>query len=138
MSDPAKLPHWVQITPTLGVSDLARAMAFYRDVLGFGVWSPGGGYAYVERERVALRILALEVTGANPPGRMHAYVDIIGLDALFAALEPALATLPDDRWGPPADQPHLQREFWVRDPDGSLLTFGEGIGPNAAQWDYRL
>jgi hypothetical protein len=45
--------------------------------------------------------------------------------------------LPGDRWGPSADQPYAQREFWVRDPDGNLLTFGEGIGPNAAQWDDR-
>ena len=26
---------------------------------------------------------------------------------------------------------------FVRDPDGNLLSFGEGIGANATQWDYR-
>ena len=137
MSAPDQALRWIQITPFLGVSDLARAAAFYRDVLGFSVWSPGGGYAYAERERVGIRLLELGAQSPGSPGRGHAYIDIVGLDALFAALEPALAILPPDRWSAPADQPHAQREFWVRDPDGNLLTFGEGIGPNAAQWDYR-
>lgn len=137
MSVADRHPRWVQITPFLGVSDLANATSFFRDVLGFGVWSPGGGYAYAERERVGLRLLELDAGSTNPPGSTHAYVDIAGVDALFAALEPALSMLAADRWSAPKDQPYGQREFWVRDPDGNLLTFGEGIGPNAAQWDYR-
>lgn len=138
MSEPDATRRWVQITPFLSVSDLERAIAFYRDLLGFSVWSPGGGYAYAERERVAVRLLALGEDSATPLVRTHAYVDIAGVDALFSDLKPALDALPAERWGPPKDHPYAQREFWVRDPDGNLLTFGEGIGPNAAQWDYRL
>lgn len=137
MTDPDKAPRWVQITPFFGVSDLVRAIGFYRDELGFSVWSPGGGYAYAERDRVAVRLLALDRGSTNPPGCSHAYVDIIGIDTLFACWEAALRALPEGQWGPPKDHAYGQREFWVRDPDGNLMTFGEGIGPNAAQWDYR-
>lgn len=130
-------PPWIQITPFFGVSQLDRSMAFFKDVLGFGIWSPGGGYAYAERDRVGLRLLELDVGALSPPGCSHAYVDVADVDSLFDALEPALRGLPAGRWGPLKDQPHGQREFWVRDPDGNLLTFGEGIGPNAGQWNYR-
>jgi catechol 2,3-dioxygenase-like lactoylglutathione lyase family enzyme len=128
---------WIQITPFLGVSQLDRAVAFYRDVLGFAIWSPGGGYAYAERERVGLRLLALEADAPFPPGSSHAYVDVADADGLFAEWEAALRALPAERWGPPKDHSYGQREFWVRDPDGNLLTFGQGIGANATQWDYR-
>ncbi len=130
-------PGWVQITPFFGVSQLDLAVAFYRDVLGFAIWSPGGGYAYAERERVGLRLLVLDAGAPFPPGSSHAYVDIADVDGLFAGWEPALRTFPAERWGAPTDQAYGQREFWVRDPDGNLLTFGQGIGANAAQWDYR-
>jgi catechol 2,3-dioxygenase-like lactoylglutathione lyase family enzyme len=137
MSAPDRNPRWVQITPFFGVSDVAISAAFYRDVLGFRVWSPGGGYAYAERERVGLRLLQLEAPAPFLPGSSHAYVDLADADGLFAEWEPALRALPAERWGPLKDQPYGQREFWVRDPDDNLLTFGEGIGRNAAQWDYR-
>jgi catechol 2,3-dioxygenase-like lactoylglutathione lyase family enzyme len=128
---------WEQITPFFGVSQLDRAVAFYRDVLGFQIWSEGGGYAYAERERLAVRLLELDAGASFPPGSSHAYVDIADADHQFAEWEPGLRALPAARWGAPKDQPYGQREFWVRDPDGNLLTFGQGIGTNAGHWDYR-
>jgi catechol 2,3-dioxygenase-like lactoylglutathione lyase family enzyme len=128
---------WIQITPFFGVSQLDRAVAFYRDVLGFAIRSPGSGHAYAERERVGLRLLALEADPPFPPGRSHADVDVADADALFAGWEPAWRALPTERWGPPRDHAYGQREFRVRDPDGNRLTFGQGVGANATQWDYR-
>jgi len=116
---------------------MERTLAFYRDLLGFTVYVDDGGYAYIERERIGLRILQLEADALNPPGCSHIYVDISGADALFSEFEPHFHQLPKDRWGPPKDQPYGQREFWVRDPDGNLITFGEGMGANADQWGYR-
>lgn len=127
----------VQVTPFLGVSAMAPAIAFYCDTLGFTLYVNGGGYAYVERDRVGIRLLELDRTSRNPPGCSHIYVDLRGVDVEFARIEPALANLPPERYGAPKDQPYGQREFWVRDPDGNLITYGEGIGANAAQWDYR-
>lgn len=127
----------IQITPFFGVSRLEPAIAFYRDILGCVIFSPGGGYAYAERERVAFRLLELDSGAPFPPGSSHAYVDVHDVDALFAELHPRLAGLPPERWGPVKEQSYGQREFWVRDPDGNLIHFGQGIGDNAQQWDYR-
>lgn len=128
----------IQVTPFFGVSAMEPAIAFYRDCLGFELFVHFGGYAYLERERVGLRLLQLDEGSRNPPGCSHAYVDLRDAAALFAILEPKLAALPAARWGGLRDQPYGQREFWVRDPDGNLLTFGEGVGANAGQWNYRL
>ena len=127
----------IQVTPFFGVSDMDAATAFYRDVLGFTLYVNEGGYAYLERERVAIRLLALEGEVAWKIGSCHAYIDVRSADGTFAEVEDRLAGLPAERWGKPKDQPYGQREWWVRDPDGNLLSFGEGIGANAAQWDYR-
>ena len=128
---------FVQVTPFFGTGPLDRAMAFYRDILGCRVFAPGGGYAYVERDRVAFRLLELDAGARNPPGCGHAYIDVRDVDALFEELRPGLEALPPGRWGPPKDMFYGQREFWVRDPDGNLINFGQGIGENAGQWDYR-
>ena len=130
-------PQWIQITPFFGVSRLDQSLAFFKDVLGFGIWSPGGGYAYAERDRIGLRLVELDDGALNPPGSSHAYIDVSDVERLFADCEPQLRGLPAEQWGAPKDQPYGQREFWVRDPDGNLLTFGQGIGANAGQWDYR-
>ena len=84
---------FIQVTPFLGVAAMEPALAFYRDLLGFTVHVDDGGYAYVERERVGLRILALDADALNPPGCSHIYIDVRGVDALFADYEPQLAAL---------------------------------------------
>lgn len=127
----------IQVSPFLGVAQLDRAIAFYGDTLGFECFVANGGYAYLERERVALRLLELDDGALNPPGCSHAYIDVRDVGAEYARIAAALALLPPGRHGEPKDQPYGQREFWVRDPDGNLLTFGQGIGANAGQWDYR-
>ncbi len=130
-------PGFIQVTPFFGTGPLDRVINFYRDVLGCSVFSPGGGYAYVERDLIAFRLVELDSGSLNPPGCSHAYVDVRDVDILFAELRPRLETLPAERWGSPKNHPYGQREFWVRDPDGNLITFGQGIGDNATQWDYR-
>ena len=128
---------FIQVPPFLGVAAMEPALAFYRDLLGFTVHVDYGGYAYVERECIGLRLLRLDAGALNPPGCSHIYIDVRDVDALFAGYEPLLAALPTERWGTPKTHPYGQREFWVRDADGNLVTFGEGVGDNAGQWDYR-
>lgn len=64
---------FIQVTPFFGVAAMEVALAFYRDILGFAVHVDEGGYAYVERDRIAFRLLALEAASYNPPeiGRAH-------------------------------------------------------------------
>lgn len=127
----------IQVTPFLGTGPIDRSIAFYRDVLGFTLYVSDGGYAYLERDRVAVRLLQLDEGAPQPPGYAHIYIDVRDCDALFAELEPRLKGLPGDRVRGPADTVYGQREFSVRDPDGNLVMFGQGIGDNARQWDYR-
>lgn len=130
-------PNTIQVTPFLGVRDLKVSLDFYTGLLGFGAYAVGGGYAYLERERAGIRLLELSATGARDVHVLTCYFDVHDVDAEFARLAEGLATLPADRWKGPVDQPYNQRELIVRDPDGHLITFGQGIGPNAGQWGYR-
>jgi len=130
-------PGWIQITPFFGVAKIEPALAFYRYVLGFSVWHPGGGYAYAERDLIGIRLIELDNDALNPPGCSHAYCDVRDVENLFAELKDRLLPLSAQSWGRPKDHAYGQREFWVRDPDGNLITFGQGVGENAGQWDYR-
>ena len=47
----------------------ASCLFLYRDALGFTLFVDQGGYAYLERERVGLRLLALDAGSRNPPLR---------------------------------------------------------------------
>lgn len=129
--------NFVQVTPFLGVRKLDAAINFYRDLLGFGLFVNGGGYAYLELERIGLRLLELDASQSMATHVNHIYIDVHDADALFVQLTGALQALPPERFGAPKDQPYGQREFWVRDLDGHLITFGQGIDRNANQWDYR-
>ena len=54
---------------------------------------------------------------------MTVCVDVADIDALYADLSPALATLPSGRVEPLKNMPYNQREFQVRMPDGDWLNF---------------
>ena len=129
--------NFIQITPFLGTGQIRRAIAFYTETLGFTLCADFAGYAYIERQHVGIRLLKLDSGAPHPPGCSHVYIDVRDVDVLFAELEPRLQMLPVDRWSKPTDASYHQREFSVRDPDGNLIHFGQGIGPSAGQWDYR-
>jgi catechol 2,3-dioxygenase-like lactoylglutathione lyase family enzyme len=115
-----------QITPFLHVPDLREALAFFCDLLSFELKFHESGYAYIELAGCGLRLL--EEPGRrltfDGKARVAVYIDVSDIDALHAALVPALATLPHDRVEPLMDKPWRQREFQVRMPDGDWLTFG--------------
>jgi catechol 2,3-dioxygenase-like lactoylglutathione lyase family enzyme len=119
----------VHVTPFLLVPDLDAALDFFTRVLGFTVPFQMGNYAYLTLDAAGLRLLA-ECT-ATPVPREHArttvYIDVRDVDALYAALQPQLATLPADDVQAPADQDWHQRELSVRMPDGQWLTFGQAL-----------
>ena len=130
-------PNTIQVTPFLGVRDLQASLDFYTGILGFAAYAVGGGYAYLEREQAGVRLLELEAAGAKAVHVLTCYFDVRDVDAEYARLADKLAALPADRWKGPVDRPYGQRELMVRDPDGHIVTFGQGIGANAGQWDYR-
>ncbi|SUS05893.1 putative glyoxalase [uncultured Defluviicoccus sp.] len=118
-----------QITPFLHVRSLEETLAFFCDVLAFELRLREHGYAYVDLAGCGVRMLEEPGRGLAVDGkaRVAVYVDVSGIDALHATLEPALARLPRDRVEPLTEKPWRQREFQVRMPDGDWLTFGEAV-----------
>jgi catechol 2,3-dioxygenase-like lactoylglutathione lyase family enzyme len=119
----------IQITPVMNVADVAPAVAFFTDVLGFRCVIHARDYAYVEREGAGLRILAHDDPAelGRPHGGFAYYLDVRDLAAVVEELGPRLASLPAaDVYGP-VDQPYGQRELLIRAPDGNLVVFGQAI-----------
>ena len=118
-----------QITPFVPCTSLDRQVAFYRDVLGFTVGYQADNYAFLRRDAVAVRLLEVDrdVDLSHPEREGSFYVDVEGLDALYADMKPALDRLAEGRVRPPFDQAYGQREFHVADEDCTLVFFGEPV-----------
>lgn len=116
-----------QVTPFMHVPDLAQALDFFTDVLGFEVLFRLPDYAYIQRETVGFRLL--EAAGCLPrgDGRFAYYIDVRDIDALHAELKPKLDGLPPGDVHGPEDKDYGQRELLVRAPDGDLIAFGMAI-----------
>jgi catechol 2,3-dioxygenase-like lactoylglutathione lyase family enzyme len=128
MSNAMQLPHLVSLAPQFLVDDLPRAIAFYRDVLGFAFGDPWGGfYAIGQRDGLELH---LKEAPKNPSERAHrrdnehldAYAGVEGIEALYARCVAngarILKPLAPTAWG--------TRDFYVEDPEGYIIGFGEG------------
>ena len=118
-----------QITPFVPCTSLDRQVAFYRDILGFDVGLRAENYAFLRRDAVALRLVEVspQVDLSHPEREGSFYIDVTGIDALYAELKPALDTLPAARVRAPFNQAYDQREFHVADEDCTLVFFGEAI-----------
>ena len=116
-----------QITPFVPCTSLDRQVAFYRDVLGFAVGFQADNYAFLRRDAVAVRLVEVSdhVDLSHPEREGSFYIDVDGIDALYADLKPALDRLPPGRVRAPFDQDYGQREFHVADEDCTLVFFGE-------------
>lgn len=118
-----------QITPFLHVPNMEAALAFFCETLPFTVEFRQSNYAYIEFAGAGIRLLEEPERALTSDGnaRVAVYVDVTGVDALYAQLRERLAQLPPNSVEPPRDQSWRQREFQVHLPDGDWLTFGEPI-----------
>lgn len=125
----AEAGNLVQVTPVMAVPDLDAAIAFFRDLLGFRVLVQGGGYAYVHRETVGVRLMDRSITGDVPSGnrRFSVYIDVRDVDALYFEIKPGLDGLAAGDVHGPADKSYGQRELCILAPDGNLVVFGHAI-----------
>lgn len=120
------------LTISLHAPDVAAAVSYYRDILGFehtGEWVEEGKPLWSEVTR----------EGLNGTARIWFYADqskhtnaptMTGLVYLFlGAVDDIAATLGDKvrvRWGP-EDMPYGLRELGIEDLNGYLLVFAEDI-----------
>lgn len=114
--------------PQFLVDDLARALAFYEERLGFRRdFVHDDFYASVSRDGAVIHLkcapkLAAERAHRRAEEHLDAYLTVSGIDELHAelvgrgaAIVKALGARP---WG--------TVDFYVEDPDGYVLCFAEG------------
>ena len=119
------------ISPVLLVSDLGRAVAYYRDRLGFQCDTFGDppNFATAERDEATI-LLAL----ANEPDRLvphwkivdkmwNVYIRVEDVDLIYAELKGRSTGIDYTIY----DTPYGFREFGVQDPDGHDIAFGQPI-----------
>lgn len=128
---------FASVTPNLVVRDVARSLAFYRDVLGFtvGMHVPENEpfvFAELQRDGVPVFINDKAAAVEDHPemastpfgGTCTMFFVITGIDAFHAAVAPkanVVMALKNQFYG--------MREFSLTDPDGHLITFAERITP---------
>jgi catechol 2,3-dioxygenase-like lactoylglutathione lyase family enzyme len=126
MTTVAEKPRVTSLAPQLLVDDLDRAMAYYRDALGFTFAEPWGGfYAIGQLDGLELH---LKEAPKNLAERKHRrdneHLDVCaGVDGIEAFYEQCVANgakilkpLAATEWG--------TQDFYVEDPDGYILCFG--------------
>ncbi len=126
MATTAAKPRVTSLAPQFLVDDLGRAIAYYRDALGFTFGEPWGGfYAIGQLDGLELH---LKEAPNNPAERQHrrdhehldASAGVEGIETFYGQcvangakiLRPLRAT----RWG--------TKDFYVEGPDGYIICFG--------------
>jgi predicted enzyme related to lactoylglutathione lyase len=111
-------PMFEKALPRLPVSDLAGAIAHYRDVLGFRINYADDNIGVMDRDRVTVLLMPRREVYKGV-GSSYFYIE--NADRLCAEYRAAGA----DVQGDPVSFPWGLREFAVKDIDGNELFFGQ-------------
>lgn len=115
------------IAPQFLVNDLERAIAYYRDRLGFELdFTYQSFYASVSRDGFAIHLkhaakLAADRAHRKQNEHLDAYVAVSGVRDLFSELQ----TRGADVIKPLEERPWACLDFYVEDADGYVLCFSE-------------
>ena len=119
------------VSPVLLVSDLDRAVSYYRDRLGFecDTYGEPPDFAVAERDEATI-LLALcnDAQRIVPNWRIvdkiwNAYIRVDDVDAMYAEVQTRGAPIDYTIY----DAPSGFREFGVQDPDGHDIAFGQPL-----------
>lgn len=114
-------------TPILRVADQGRALAFYRDVLGFTLEWGDQNSASVRRGDAVIML----ATGDQGSGEAWLYVGVDDVDQFRDEIVPKGAVV---RTGP-ANYPWGARELHIEDTEGNVLRFGsDATGEPDGDW----
>lgn len=107
--------------PILGVDDIAKAVTFYRNVLGFAEgWSRGSPPALVQVARDDIEVHLARNAGHSVAS---AYFNVRGVDAYYAEVRARGGNIIEAV----GDRTSGMRDFVVTDPAGNKLSFGESL-----------
>ena len=124
-------PRLTSLAPQFLVDDLAGAIGYYRDVLGFRFGEPWGGfYAIGERDGLELHLKKAPKTIADRAHRrdcehLDAYAGVADIDAFYTHCVAKGAKI----LKPLAPTPWGTKDFYLIDPEGYILGFGGAIAP---------
>ena len=129
------MTRFTSVTPNLLVRDVAKSVAFYRDVLGFTMGEtvpdkPPFVFVWMKHGEVSVFLNDIKAAEHDyppaatlPPGGTAALFFIISdVDGYHATLAPRAHVIM-----PLKTQFYGMREFAVTDPDGHIITFAERV-----------
>jgi catechol 2,3-dioxygenase-like lactoylglutathione lyase family enzyme len=114
----------------LAVADVAAAVRFYRDKLGFTgewLWGEPATFGGVSWGKVSIMFCLQPALAGHIAGHQHAFF-VTGLDRLYERHRDNGVEVVS----PPGDKPWGLREYTVRDPNGYHLRFWEPITTHAS------
>ena len=131
---------WAKMVAELHVNDLGVSLAFWRDVLDFGVayQRPDDRFVYLEHAE-GHQIMLCQRNGRFETGPLihplgqgamfQFYLDNVGpvIDRLHSQNWPIYLG-PREIWRQVGNSEHGQLEVFVQDPDGYLLVLAQHIG----------
>lgn len=130
MANETKSASLLGVAPYFKVKDIARAAAFYRDVLGFSwlkLWGEPPCFCMPKRDGLILMLSQAEEPGqVRPHGSdgesWDAYFWVKDAEALFAEFKAKDAPI---AYAPTIRTYYNMKEFAVKDLDGHVLAFGQ-------------
>ncbi len=127
---------WNRLVPELTVNDLEASRQFYCGVLGFQLRfeRPEDQFTYLDLAGAQLMLLQRPIASEPLPPvqdrRLHFQIEVDTLDTVLAGLDAAhhaLDVAPYVARYRGNNCVYVQRECFVRDPDGYLLRFFEHL-----------
>ena len=118
------MTRFVECNPIVTVSDVSAAKRFYLDALGFSVDFDAGEVLGLVKDEVLILLISQDSENVRQlPGSSIISFLTDEVDLLYDQCVAASADILVE----PEDRPYGQRDFSVRDPDGSVLVFGCAI-----------
>lgn len=114
----------LHISVVVHVSDLNKALDYYKDVLGFKIDFEFGEYVGLMYDDICVHLNGPSNNGVKKaPGGAHFCIDCSDVDAYYNLItkQGAIITIPI------GDRAYGMRDFAVDDPDGNTLVFGKEI-----------
>jgi uncharacterized glyoxalase superfamily protein PhnB len=110
--------------PSCTVTDVPKAIEFYRDTLGFACTFTNGDpicFAIMKRDVVELGLQTQRLGGV--PGKNGCYIKLAGVDALYSEYQRKGVTIVH----PLRTEEYGMKEFMITDPEGNTINFGEPV-----------